>query len=386
MDGFRGFFLLFMAQHHFNGVLGVRIGLINHEYFGWVDVAQGFVFLSGLMVGLVHGRRYQADPTGFAGPIRRRAATIYLYQLALILLLCAAAHLLGPRVPPVLAPYLASPALFPVVSALLVTGSVHMGILPMYVLFLLASPMAIRWLARGWDLPFAFAVLLLWMVGQTGLTEAAAGQIAMALDGGAIRLGLGFNALAWQALFFGGLYCGFRSAEGRLDLGVLGQEQGRVAFLIAVGAILALGLFDRIVGWDLLGRTYSAQFAAQADRAWMAWIYAASFAIDLYAMVWLLRIGPTDRNRLVRAAARACGRLFTAPPLVLLGQHSLPVFAAHVLLFYALATLVPPLGLGELGRSLILLAALAALWPAALIHRRFQTLTRPRPALSVAAE
>lgn len=63
IDGFRGFFLLFMGVFHFNTVLDTVLGKVNHHNVGWVEDAQGFVFISGLVVGLVYGRKHlRAEP------------------------------------------------------------------------------------------------------------------------------------------------------------------------------------------------------------------------------------------------------------------------------------------------------------------------------------
>ncbi|MEO1294186.1 MAG: OpgC domain-containing protein, partial [Pseudomonadota bacterium] len=50
IDGFRGFFLLFMMVIHTNDEVNSIIGKLNHHYFGWVENAQGFTFISGLVV------------------------------------------------------------------------------------------------------------------------------------------------------------------------------------------------------------------------------------------------------------------------------------------------------------------------------------------------
>ncbi|MGL6043624.1 MAG: OpgC domain-containing protein, partial [Sandaracinobacteroides sp.] len=65
LDGFRGFFLLFMTIIHANEILDTVAGKLNHHYFGWVEDAQGFVFISGFVVALVYGRAL--DRKGFQG-------------------------------------------------------------------------------------------------------------------------------------------------------------------------------------------------------------------------------------------------------------------------------------------------------------------------------
>ena len=114
LDGFRGFFLLFMMIIHSNEVLRTVIGKLNHHYFGFVQDAQGFVFISGLVVALVYGKSY--DRGGFKACVKntyRRVRTIYTYQAILIIGMLAVALAFPSlsRAGP-LAPYFVEPVWF----------------------------------------------------------------------------------------------------------------------------------------------------------------------------------------------------------------------------------------------------------------------------------
>ena len=74
LDGFRGFFLLFMMIAHANAYLGAPLGKFNHHYFGWVEDAQGFVFISGLVVALVYARRCCARARPRCARVSERAS------------------------------------------------------------------------------------------------------------------------------------------------------------------------------------------------------------------------------------------------------------------------------------------------------------------------
>lgn len=372
IDGFRGFFLLFMGIVHFNGVLDSILGKLNHHRFGWVQDAQGFVFISGLVVGLVYGKKFLRKPTVSAiyGPILGRIGTIYSHQAALILIMLIAALVLGPYAPSNLGPYQREPIAFTLSSLMLVTASTHMGILPMYIFYLLATPFALYALARGYVVPYFLAMLLAWLFAQTGLIEFALERLSAGLLNWDIDLnfGIGFEAFAWQVFFFGGLYFGFKMAQGKLDLEYLHENQYRVAFFMCLAAAFFLGMFFRTVQWEGFGPEYSAIFKARDDRGLLTFIYPIAFVVDLFLVVWLLRVGATDKQKWVRMISAGFAWVFSRRFLVVLGQHSLHVFSFHILVFYVLATVVPHLELNALGRAGLLIASTASLYLAAYGH------------------
>ena len=376
LDGFRGFFLLFMAVVHYDGLTETWIGKIHHQYFGWVEDAQGFVFISGLVVGLVYGRQFLRRPTVAAifGPILARVRTIYAHQAGLVAILLAAALLLGPLAAADLAPFRDAPATFAVSSLLLLSSSSNMGILPMYIFFLLATPFALWLLHRDFVAPFFAAILLGWLAAQTNLSGFAMYQIQVLLEGQGVpaSFGLYFNLLGWQALFFCGLFVGFRMAQGRLDLGFLRERQWRIVFFMAVAAVALLGIYDLVIELHLLGDDYSTRILIRTDRAILGFFYPIAFAIDLFALVWLLQAGPQDPAPAVRRVARATQRLFAARFLVLLGQHSLHVFSFHILVYYLLATALPLVDLSAGWLAVVLILSTLSLYLAAYGHRWMQ--------------
>jgi hypothetical protein len=376
LDGFRGFFLLFMAVAHYDGLTETWLGKVHHQYFGWVEDAQGFVFISGLVVGLVYGKQFLRAPSVGAifGPILARIRTIYAHQVALVFILLGAALLLGSWAAPDLAPFREAPVTFSISSLLLLSSSANMGILPMYIFFLLATPFALALLNRGQVAPFFAAILLAWLAAQTNLFGLAMYQVQMLLQGQGVPVdfGLYFNLFGWQALFFTGLFVGFRMAQGRLDLSFMRQGQWRVAFFMALGAIVLLGVYDIVVQLHLLGDDYSTRILIRTDRAILGFFYPIAFAIDLFAVVWLLQAGGRDRLAWVRRAAAGTRWLFTRPFLVVLGQHSLHVFSFHILVYYLLATAIPLADLATPARMAVLVAATASLYLAAWGHAWLQ--------------
>ncbi len=373
IDGFRGFFLIFMMIMHSNELLNAILGKLNHHYFGWVEDAQGFVFLSGLVVGLVYTRQMERRGTdAMRRGIWKRIGTIYSHQAGLIMTFLLAALMLPTGIEPMnLAPYEREPVVFTAASLMLVTGSRHMGILPMYIFFMMATPFVLRALARGHFAMLSVISVSLWLFAQTGLPEEVvilASQVS-ADAGHPIRFGIFFNIFAWQIVFFLGLVIGYLTASGRMDTSFLYTPDMERAFFVAVAAVIALGLFDRVVFDYWIGVEFRHQVLSSVDRGNFSSLYLVAFLIDLFVIVWLLGPGRTSHIRIVALASALMHRVFTFGPLVFLGQHSLHVFSAHILCVYVLALVLHGTQLSPLVGNLLILLSPLPLYLAAWGHQ-----------------
>lgn len=56
LDGLRGYFLVFMMVNHVVLAGGVLLAKVNHAELGYVQDAQGFVLLSGIVAGMYYTR------------------------------------------------------------------------------------------------------------------------------------------------------------------------------------------------------------------------------------------------------------------------------------------------------------------------------------------
>ncbi|MGL6042569.1 MAG: OpgC domain-containing protein, partial [Sandaracinobacteroides sp.] len=137
--------------------------------------------------------------------------------------------------------------------------------------------------------------------------------------------------------------------------------------------ILALGVFDRLVYWDLLPPDWTASFLEMNQRRHFGPLHLLAFAAALFFASWVVTTGLTDRNPVLRLTGRMVHGVVSQPMLIFLGQHSLQVFAFQMLLVYALALVFrdgPP---GELLGTLILLTCAASLYIPARLHALYQS-------------
>jgi len=313
-DALRGVMLVLMTLTHIPTRLSDPLG----QPFGFVSAAFGFVFISGLLVGRVQGRRLNLHGhRAVRGSLCRRAALVYACHLGLLALLFGvlpATGLVGDTGP--------LPGMLwffntePVAATLGAMALIHqpglLDILPMYVIFLLASSPMLRWRSRsGWRGPLTLIVTL-WLLAQTGLPGMAYEQFVVDNGLPIPRAALGaFDLLAWQLVWFGGLLLGAARADGfAIRPGCWPRSLIIVAAMVALTAVV----------WR-----HGAGMPTYADQP----VWATLF--DKWHM------GPL---RLLNAVAlvlllmRFCPRGEPAwwwAPFRLLGRAALPVFVAHVL-------------------------------------------------------
>ena len=171
------------------------------SFFGYVSVAEGFVFLSGFVSALVYTRvgRERGEGAVWRNALIR-ARDIYLCYVLAVVTLLALAKVVGVRALEwgswtglVLLPL---PVASVKVAALLYQPLI-LEILPMYCFFLLITPMTLKQLERGKYVAVALVSLSLWIAGQCG-----AGGVLSKVWPDSIKADFGyFNSCAWQILF-----------------------------------------------------------------------------------------------------------------------------------------------------------------------------------------
>ncbi len=384
LDGFRGFFLLFMMVAHVNGSFHAILGDYNHHMLGWVEDAQGFVFISGFVVGLVYTKILdRKGPGGMGSAVFKRIRTIYTYQAVMILAFAATALGLAAfnMEPNILGQYVDDPAVFTIASLMLVTGSLHMGILALYIWLMLLTPLALLAFHKGWAKWWAVASVAAWLLAQSGLPDAAQIPVESALKdaGHGINIGIYFNVFGWQTLYFLGLFLGFLFARDALDTSKLRDPRLRPIFWLAVAGVVAFAIFDRAMSLGWIEKDLRSTLWREIDRGNMHIVYLANFLLDLFVISWLLVAGPESGNRVLAALGRGIAWFFTRRPLVFLGQHSLQVFSAHVVMTYIIMWVMTGRDLPALWDNVFLLLSVGSLYVVAWGHELWTRQSAPRP-------
>lgn len=382
LDGFRGFFLIFMLLNHLPFAGGLWLAEINHRNLGYVEDAQGFVFLSGIIIGLYYTRLLERNRAAdMDAKLAARVRELCGYHLGLLVVVLVAA-LLIPGAATVWAPFMEEIFIDPAPNAaaafILLYQPTYLDILPQYLLYLLASPILLRMVAAGRSRAILFGSVGLWLTVQLGWhLPLATGMQALgdAVFPGFVLRGH-FNPLAWQILFVTGLLIGAAQARGRLDwTRWFGPDRLDIARLCAV-ALVILFAYKLANANDLIGPAQLDRFDAMARRSEFGPVYIANFAALAWLTAWLIVSGERSGSTVVRRLGRWLNGLFRMRFLVFLGQHSLQVYAWHVLLAFGLMALDGLVGpFGWLTKTVLAAAAVASLAVPAWLHARWQNRT-----------
>ena len=316
LDALRGVFLVWMTLTH----LPTHLSDILNEPFGFVSSAEGFVFLSALLVARLYIRQAAVTAGAVRTKLWKRALCIYGYHLTLLTFaftVAAAFAVMAHRLALInlLNYYLAHP--FPAIvgSLLLIYCPPLLDILPMYVIFLLITPSLLSIAShRGWK-GIMFASGSVWLLAQFGfrawfhdvVVHVTSLQIPLQDTGS-------FNLFAWQMVWICGLCIGAISAQERPRS--FSRPPRFVYQVSALICIFFIGVRHNWFGNHLTQQT----LGMQLDK----WQIGPLRLVNLVAFACIIY---WSRKRLTR--------LFLIEPFIMLGKASLQVFCVHLAFVFA---------------------------------------------------
>ncbi|WP_432344524.1 OpgC domain-containing protein [Shinella yambaruensis] len=340
IDGMRGYFLVFMLINHLVFVGGYWMMEVNHRQFAFVEDAQGFVFLSGLLIGMVYARKmlkYGYD-TG-RQLIRNRAFELYRYAMGTVMAVLVVQMFL-PDAYRLWYNWLGytnfdQPLRLAAIATFLFQPT-FMDILPQYIVYMLFAPPLVWLCLKGKWAQVLAGSLIVWMAAQLGLQRFVTDPLNTLFTGSDDQgIRASFNMLGWQIVFISALVIGALTAQDRIDWNrIFSPEKTRLPKVALAICLFFLPL--RIVtAWDLLPQSVLDKFATMEIRADFGPVYLLNFAAVATGLAWLLIAGPKHHNLWVRKLAGIVIGVFTLRFLRLLGRHSLQVYVWHVAIVYA---------------------------------------------------
>lgn len=351
LDTLRGLLLVLMTVNHF-------ASFSSDSWWGWhltwqpvgyVSAAEGFVLVSGFTFA-----RASARYGGSSGLLWHKAYTrallLYCYHLMMILGVAAVFWLMPPYrtvwgewFSPSRETLIASLS----AMVLLLHQPQYFDILPMYVLFMLISPLVLTLLSRCQHGVVLIASVAVWLLGQ--VIDPCA--LATALLFPYHHPGY-FNVLSWQLVYVLGLFLG--SDRGRQAVAPL-LRRVWLRRLICLCALLFFLSRHTVILPELVNGI---------DRSSLQWG-------RLVNMLLLAALGGMVFSKISPSACVSW--------LAFLGQHSLQVFAFQVVAFYLLlpVTWAVVATWGSTGFLPFVALVVMGLWGAAWCHTKYQNATAP---------
>lgn len=313
LDALRGLMLVLMTLTHFPTRLSDPFG----QPFGFVSAAEGFVLLSAYMAGLVYSTtaRSKGDEP-MKSAFFNRAVKLYACQLALLLFaftLIAGIAVIGREdaITGLLGFYLERPVVAMVSASLLLYNPALLDILPIYIVFMLLSPIVLlHGMEHGWRGLMALS-LLLWLGAQFGLGPAVHHALTGWFDMPLQYQDMGaFSLFGWQFLWVLGLWMGASHSEPGAQKTRFPQWMVLIVLIFAISAFL----------WrHAVGQTPLPGHAG-INLMFDKWHLGPMRLINVLAlMLLLMHFAPWLKRVLPRV-----------PVLETLGRAALPVFCAHL--------------------------------------------------------
>jgi hypothetical protein len=312
---------------------------VNHRQFAFVEDAQGFVFLSGLLIGLVYApKMLKYGRVEGSKKVYSRAFELYRYAIGMILVALLARMMLPGG-------YeawwnwmgdtdLRDPTRMAAVASF-VFQPTFMDILPQYTVYMLFAPVLIWLCLQGKWGHVLVGSFLVWMAAQLGLHRIVTvplDELVRGTDGQGVRVS--FNMMGWQIVFFSALVIGVLHAQGKIDWSrIFSPTQ---TFLPKAALALCLFFLPLRVATahGLMPDFVIEKFWPMEVRADFGPVYLVNFAAVAFGLSWLIIAGPRHRSATVRKLAYGATWLFTLGFLRLLGRHSLHVYVWHVAIVY----------------------------------------------------
>jgi hypothetical protein len=357
LDLLRGLAMVILVVNH------LRLeSALGHVTTAVLSAAEVLVTVSGVVVGIVFGRRWVVDGArATTAMLLRRSRKLYVSSvvvvatvgaLTLVPGLATEALSVSPNMQPARDAYAFDGVLRTLIAIVtLEAGPWQFNILGFFIAALALAPAVLWALARGWWPAAVAASVVAFVVGRHWDLDVLPAQSERP-----------FPLLVWQVLFVNGIVLGWHREQ-------LARRLRRHRRLVS-GAIL-------VVAAGFAGVQLAGPAVAEAG-AWARW-EAEHFhkgSLDIARLVAMVSIAAAIYLGLRRWTASA--ERILGPLLLPLGRNSFYVFIMHVFICLAVAS-TPALaggGLGLVGNTLVQLACLALL--CTMVRRRFLFRLVPR--------
>jgi hypothetical protein len=350
LDFFRGIgqWMVFLDHIPFDVV-----NWLTFRNYGFSDAAELFVFISGYTAGFVYGPAMREGRI-FAATARllKRVWQLYVAHVFLFVFFIAyiaqtAEHYDNPMLAHEfnIFNFLRHPDVMLLQGLILKFKPVDLDVLPLYIVLLLAAPVVMWVMTRR--------------PGLTLLASTVLYIVAREFDWNLPSFPAGtwyFNPITWQLLFVFGMWCALGGAKRLAPV-----IESRGALVLAVGYLVFAFLIVmtwHVPSWARFVPSWLAHAMYPIDKTNLDPLRLIHFlAMAAVAVRYIPRKWPPLSSKVAR-------------PLVLCGQHSLPIFvfgtflsfAAHIILVEISNTVVVQILVSVVGIMLLVAAAWLMTW------------------------
>ncbi|PKF60795.1 hypothetical protein CW745_13045 [Psychromonas sp. psych-6C06] len=362
LDGIRGLLLILMTINHLIWMSGgqTALQLFTLQPFGQFGAAEGFIFISGLLAGLVYSSDKYSYPQlkekAFA-----RAFEIYQYHaislVAVIAIVLTFMHFI-PETEPlwrINMPNLLNDSVNAYfLSLLLINRPTYFDILPLYFVMMLCLPFVIAQLHQGRLWLVGLISISLWLLSSFVEQQMLTRPLTALTPSLTVNLGY-FDIFAWQLLFTVGVIIGYFQRVQPINW----FANKKLAWWAGLLLLVLFSLHQGIIS------TAGFHLYQYADKPNLGWLRVVNLGVFIYLLAFIIKKFPNSFNII---------------SLQFIGKHSLQVFAWHSVLVYLAGPFLFQLRNSESYVAVILLLTCTLVFPAILHHRlhhRAKTTNQP---------
>jgi hypothetical protein len=323
--------------------------------YGFSDAAEFFVFISGYTAGFVYGPAVvHGQLLGATKRLLKRAWQLYIAHIFLFLFFIAqiarAARkfdnpMYGNEYNIFL--FLEHPDVMIGQALMLKFKPVDLDVLPLYIVLVLALPVILWGLVKRpyWTMLGSAVLYVLARLFDWNLPSFPSGNWY-------------FNPFAWQLLFVFGAWCGLSGAV-------------KIAPLIRSRAVLALALVWIAFSFLIVMTWHVPMLDAMVPKWLIHVIYPIDKSdLDMFRLIHFLALAVVFVRYIPRSWPMLHSRVLR--PLVLIGQHSLPMFCLGVFLSFAAHWFLVQIEGDVIAQILVSVAGMMAMVGAAWLLDRFK--------------
>ena len=297
----RGILLVIITAKHIGG----PISRITFQPMAFVSAAEGFIFLSGYVLGLLFEKRLLEGSEMSLATIMNKSLKIYSYHIATLFILMIPFlfdySFLAKLQSSGLAPIFENPSIASTAYFLLLFQPEFFDILPMYILFIPIGLLILKGFSREQVVAVLGLSIVLWIYGQFQPSSFSSTPL--------LRSGF-FNLFSWQLLFVLGCFFGFSRARGKVII-------PRTRAILVCFLSLMVGF--AVIRYKLVPDGTLVEFVRNfSDKQNLGIFRLINFLVIAYIIGFIIESGHFPKSR----------------PLGFIGRHSLQVFVFQIILVY----------------------------------------------------